>query len=143
MDTNRHEKIKTFKRTCPPVFDFCQHQRFDPVVSGNVKSFMKTEDVKCQILLGKDDFVAKFKNHLKGNDNLEEIPKSQRYMGRPLLGDIFKKEVDKNINKRNRLIFDSVEKHGYSQKEIADYLNMHYSTISRVMKDINMSKYKT
>jgi len=101
------------------------------------------KDVKCQILLGKDDFVAKFKNHLKGNDNLEEIPKSQRYMGRPLLGDIFKKEVDKNINKRNRLIFDSVEKHGYSQKEIADYLNMHYSTISRVMKDINMSKYKT
>ncbi|MEW6003075.1 MAG: helix-turn-helix domain-containing protein [Nitrospirota bacterium] len=36
-----------------------------------------------------------------------------------------------------------MEKYGYSQKEIADYLKMHYSTISRILKDDSISKGKT
>lgn len=33
----------------------------------------------------------------------------------------------------HRKIREAVERHGYSQKEIADYLKMHYSTISRLV----------
>ena len=36
--------------------------------------------------------------------------------------------------KRNELIFAAVEEWGYSQKEVADYLSLHYSTVSRLGK---------
>ena len=34
----------------------------------------------------------------------------------------------------NRVLVKSVEKYSYSQKEVADYLGLHYSTISRLLK---------
>jgi transposase len=44
---------------------------------------------------------------------------------------------------RNKKIAEAAERYGYSQKEIADYLKMHYSTISRLVKNETMSKNKT
>ena len=38
---------------------------------------------------------------------------------------------------RNVKIVESVEKYSYSQKEVADYLGLHYSTISSLLKRIN------
>jgi hypothetical protein len=37
---------------------------------------------------------------------------------------------------RNRKIAAAVEKNGYSQVEIANYLNLHYSTVTRLVKEI-------
>ncbi|MCL4469343.1 MAG: helix-turn-helix domain-containing protein [Deltaproteobacteria bacterium] len=39
-----------------------------------------------------------------------------------------------NITKRNKTIIDAVMNYGYSQKEIADMLGLHYSMISRLLK---------
>ncbi|HDO22794.1 MAG TPA: XRE family transcriptional regulator [Nitrospirae bacterium] len=36
---------------------------------------------------------------------------------------------------RDRRIREAIEKHGYSRKEIADHLNLRYSTISRLVRD--------
>ena len=36
---------------------------------------------------------------------------------------------------KNRNIIKAVEEYGYSQKEIADYLKVHYSTISRLINE--------
>jgi len=44
---------------------------------------------------------------------------------------------------RNNKIAAAVEIYGYTQKEVADYLKMHYSTISRLIKNDTMSKNKT
>ncbi|HHT9116531.1 MAG TPA: hypothetical protein ACFYEL_08685 [Candidatus Wunengus californicus] len=41
---------------------------------------------------------------------------------------------------RNVKIVESVEKYNYSQKEVSDYLGMHYSTISRLLKKNQLLK---
>ena len=40
-------------------------------------------------------------------------------------------------------IVKAVGKYGYSQKDVADYLEMHYSTISRTMKNEITAKSKS
>jgi transposase len=65
-------------------------------------------------------------------------------VNRPSLEDIFEdifKDVKRERVKRNREIADAVERWGYSQKEVADHLGLHYSTVSRLIKEGNL-KYQ-
>ncbi|MBI5101684.1 MAG: transposase [Nitrospirae bacterium] len=86
-----------------------------------------------QGLLGDEGFSGELKGYLKGVDGLKEIPKSQRYLGRPALGEIFAAELVGKKKQRNRMILDAVKRCGYSQNEIAAYLGLHYTTISRIV----------
>ena len=36
--------------------------------------------------------------------------------------------------KRKKKVQEAVERHGYSQKEVADYIGIHYSVISKLLK---------
>ena len=99
--------------------------------------------VKGQILLGEEDFIGEFINYVKGHEDIKEIPRRQRYIGRPGLGSLFKERIVKEKRTRNRKIAEATERHGYSQREVADYLKMHYSTISRIIKNETTSKNKT
>jgi len=77
-------------------------------------------------------------------EDIKEIPKGQRYINRPSLEEIFKGEkVEKR--KRDRGVEEAVRRWGYSQGEVSDYLGLHYSTVSRLMKEIESktSKFKT
>jgi len=89
------------------------------------------KDVKGQSILGEDEFIERFINHVKGYEEVKEIPKSQRYIGRPGLSELLKgaKRRDE-ISKKAK---EAIEKYGYSQKEVADYLGIHYSTVSRMV----------
>ncbi len=60
--------------------------------------------------------------------------KQQRFIGRPCLKMLFNKKTGITRRERNVKIVKSVEKYSYSQKEVADYLGLHYSTISRLLK---------
>jgi len=82
---------------------------------------------------GKDDFVDRLLGYVLGHEDIKEIPKSRRYIGRPGLDELFTSRVLQDKQKRNRTMRAAVMNHGYSQKEIADYLGMHYSTISRLV----------
>lgn len=88
--------------------------------------------VKGQGILGEDDFVETLSSYMKGQRDIQEIPKRQRFVTRPELEVIFKRKTA--TADRNRKIRKAVEEHGYSQKEIADYLGMHYASISRLMR---------
>jgi len=66
-------------------------------------------------------------------EDIKEIPRNQRYINRPGLKELFKASIINKKQERGRKIREAVERHGYSQKEIADYLKMHYSTISRLV----------
>ena len=101
--------------------------------------------VKGQIILGKDDFIEKFIDHVRKHEEIKEIPRSQRYVDRPKLSELFKGENMKDKRKRDKKIREAVKRYGYSQNEIAEHLGMHYSTISRLMKDgeDDTSKLKT
>jgi REP element-mobilizing transposase RayT len=89
-------------------------------------------DIRNQIILGKDDFVSRFGKYAKGSEDLKEIPKGQRYVNRLSLKELFKSD-EKDKEKRDCKIREAVENYGYSQKEIADFTGMHYSTISRLV----------
>jgi len=43
---------------------------------------------------------------------------------------------------REQLIYQSYERHGYTMKEIADYLEVHYASVSRSIKRYKNKRIK-
>lgn len=72
--------------------------------------------------------------YAKGAKEFKEIPRTQRYLNRPGLEQLFLKRMERDKDWRNRKIVDAIKDWGYTQKEIADCLGMHYSTVSRIMR---------
>ena len=86
----------------------------------------------------------RFSEVAKGAEELKEIPRSQRFLSRPALHDLFCENQADNRKQRNEVITEAVQVHGYSQKEVADYLELHYCTISRILaKSEKRSRSKT
>lgn len=118
-------------------------KRYREFVGAGIRGESIWSKVKGQILLGEEDFVEEFINYIKGHEDIKEIPRSQRYIGRPSLGSLFKENILKDKRTRDKKIAEATERYGYSQREVADYLKMHYSTISRIIKNETTSKSKT
>ncbi len=100
------------------------------------KGFWK--ELQGQVLLGEEKFVEKFKDVLEDKKQLKEIPRSQRYLGRPSLEKIFRGQ--KTRAQRNININIAYLRHGYKLKEIADSLGVHYSTVSKVITEAEAKK---
>ena len=66
-----------------------------------------------------------------------------RYLGRPGLEDLFSGKVVRDRKVRNERVGKAIGEWGYSQREVADYLRLHYSTLSRIMKEREKSTNKT
>jgi len=88
------------------------------------------EGVQAQVLLGGEDFVGKLEGYVKGYEEIREIPRSQRYLNRPKLKSLFEGKLGKT--KRDARILQAVNRYGYSQREVADCLGLHYATVSRL-----------
>ncbi len=103
------------------------------------------KNVKGGSILGKDEFMDTLTDYLKGRREIREIPKNQRYVNRPALEEIFTDGTRKSKPVRDKKIIEAVERHGYSQREVADYIRMHYSTISGIInaRNRNISTSKT
>lgn len=91
------------------------------------------KDVQGQSLLGQEEFAAGFINYVKGYENIKEIPRQQRYLSRPQLGEIFKTVTRDNKDALYKKAKVSVQTYGYSLRQIADHLGVHYSTVSRMV----------
>ena len=68
-------------------------------------------------------------------EEIEVIPRHQRFVGRPCLETLFNKKTGTKRRERNVKIVESVEKYRYRQQEVTDYLWPNYSTISRLLKN--------
>jgi len=55
-------------------------------------------------------------------------------MNKPPLGDIFRSEVLGDRRKRDRSIREAVLDHGYTQREVADHLGIHFTSVSRILR---------
>lgn len=103
-----------------------------------VKAGMGEEDlwkeVQGQSILGEEGFVETLLDYVKRYRDIQEIPKRQRYLGRPKLQDIFSGKEFSDRKQRDRKIIEAIEKYGYSQREIARHLDMHYASISRLAR---------
>ncbi len=86
--------------------------------------------IQAQVLLGNEEFVDKLKGYVKGYEEVLEITRSKRYLSRPKLKALFDGKLTKA--KRDARIVQAVHRYGYSQREIADFLKLHYATVSRL-----------
>ena len=91
--------------------------------------------VKGQAILGEDDFVDSFSHYFGRHQDVAEIPKSQRYANRPALEKIFIGRMLSDRAKRDRMIREAVEKYGYTQRAVADYLGFHFTYVSRILNE--------
>ena len=95
------------------------------------------KDLQSGLILGSLQFARDMVNKYGNKESGEHI-KKERFAGRPSLEEIF--EGVKEKNKRNFLIFKSFKKHGYTQTEIGECLNLHYSTVSRLIDNKKKKK---
>jgi hypothetical protein len=86
-----------------------------------------------QVILGGEDFVSGIQELLDEKKENKEIPRTQRYSGRPLLLDLFSSPNREDKKKRNKIIPKAHFSYGYTLKEIGKCLEIHYSTVSRAL----------
>lgn len=91
-------------------------------------------DAKGQAILGDDEFVDSLIDHLKKHKNIPDIPKSQRYLNRPSLEELFTEGILQNKGIRNEKIVEAVEEHGYRQREVAEHLGIFFTSVSRILR---------
>jgi putative transposase len=109
-------------------------KRYRAFVKDGIGGHRIWEDVKGQSILGERDFVDRLIDLVRGYGQVIEIPKGQRYVTRPTLGEIFK-GAEGGKQKRDAGIADAVTRWGYSEREVANHLGLHYSTVSRLIND--------
>ncbi|MEW6041052.1 MAG: hypothetical protein AB1633_05985 [Elusimicrobiota bacterium] len=60
--------------------------------------------------------MERFVDYLKGSEDIKEIPRSQRYINRPSLCNLFGNEILKDKYKRGKKVLEGVEEYGYIQR---------------------------
>lgn len=88
-----------------------------------------------QTLLGGEGFVEKLKPYLTGLRKLREVPRKQRLLDRPSLKSLFGDADQGSKARRNQLIRRAHLQCGYTLKEIAAHLDLHYTTVSKVVNE--------
>jgi len=87
-----------------------------------------------QIVFGGSDFVADIQSRLNEAKEIGEFPRAQRFPGRPPIEALFSKQEIQDKKARNKQIESAHMQYGYTLKEIADQLKIHYTTVSKVLK---------
>lgn len=95
------------------------------------KSFGK--ELAGKIILGTEEFIKAIRQIIETEEETEEVPRFQRYVGRPTLEELFK--IKDHADKDSlRLSMKAAYNHGYTMKEIGNHLGIHYATVSRALK---------
>lgn len=108
-------------------------KKYDEFVYGGMYMESPWEGVSGQIVLGDERFTEKMQELISDSDKVGEIPKGQKYLNRPSLKQLFNKDLGEDKKKRNDRVREAVEVHGYNQREVASFLSLHYTTVSRIM----------
>jgi len=83
-------------------------------------------------ICGTEEFCEQIHDLVKDKVYIRDIPRQQRFMGRPSIAQIFDGWVD--LQERDEGICRAVHKLGYKQSEVADYLGLAPSTVSTIVK---------
>jgi hypothetical protein len=89
------------------------------------------------IFLGSDAFVTSLQSNLNAEARLREIPAVQR---RPLPKPLAQIAEE---HERDEAILRAYASGGYSLQEIGDHFDLHYSRVSRIVKQRRLAKDKT
>lgn len=83
------------------------------------------EQVRGQVLLGREIFVESLLSHLQDKQALTEIPRAQRFAASPTLGQLFSARLRANRVQRDAVIRRAYLDHGYSLSEIGRTVGVH------------------
>jgi REP element-mobilizing transposase RayT len=83
------------------------------------------------LVVGGEAFRARLRERAPDAGVLAEVPRAQRFALRPSLAELFAGVESRR--ERNARCVAAVREHGYSAKAVADFLGLHYATVSRVV----------
>lgn len=86
-----------------------------------------------QVFLGDENFISRMRELLGDKQEIKEIPRSQRYPGRPTLDSLFSGTDSASKQERNQRIVEAHLLYGYTMKEVAGALGIHYTTVSKIL----------
>jgi len=92
------------------------------------------DDLQEQIILGDKAFVEKIQEMIKDKEDIVEIPRKQRFAGRQSLEELFSNTAELKKELRNQKIARAHIEYGYTLKEIADSIGVHYTTVSKIVR---------
>jgi len=110
-------------------------RRYREFVEAGIGLASPWEALQGQTLLGGEGFVEKLKPYLSGQRKLREIPRKQRLVDRPSLKSLFGGADQNTKARRNQLIRRAHLQCGYTLSEIAAHLDIHYTTVSKVVNE--------
>ncbi len=101
------------------------------IKDGIGEEFLKKE-LTGRIILGKQKFIEGIRQIIKSKEKIKEVPRVQRYVGRPTLEELFgnRNHADKDLI---RQLIKKAYHYGYTMQEIGKQLGVHYATVSRVL----------
>lgn len=108
-------------------------KRYRQFVAEGIDRPSPWDQLAGQILLGSEAFVKQMARKLKAAETLPEIPRRQRFAARPSLKALFPEDGFRDKTARDRVIRQAHREHGYTLSEIGRKLDMHYTTISKVV----------
>ncbi|MCK8603437.1 transposase [Desulfoferrobacter suflitae] len=109
-------------------------QRYREFVADGLKNPVSPwKKLTGQVFLGSENFVACMRELVGDSEKIREIPRAQRYPGRPPLDQLFADITGGDRQRRNNRIMQAHITHGYTLKEIADCLDIHYTTVSKIV----------
>lgn len=82
-------------------------------------------------ILGREAFAESLRPCLHDPARLRDIAIGQRPSQRPPLKELLDESLSRDV--RNAQILEAHCRHGYTMKAIADHLDLHYSTVSRIV----------
>lgn len=89
------------------------------------------ERVSSRPVIGDDAFVARVGERCRDAARSAQIPRGQRSAGRPGLGELFMGVSSRA--ERDRRAVAAVRDHGYAMRQVAEFLGLHYITVSRAL----------
>jgi hypothetical protein len=92
------------------------------------------EQLKQQIYLGDDDFVAATQSRIGGNGRFDEIPSAQR---RPIPRSL--EAYENEADDRESAIVTAYRSGGYSMRAIGRHFGLHLSRVSQILMEIDDS----
>jgi putative transposase len=90
-----------------------------------------------QVILGDERFARQARKRAHTRTDVKEVPRRQRYAGRPSLGVLFGEIAGVKKAERNGLIRKAHQEYGYTLSSIGEALGLHYTTISKVVNEEN------
>ncbi len=104
-------------------------ERYAAFVAEGVSGRRVWDDLRYQVFLGGDDFVARFAEAVKPGDDLREVPRAQR---RPFVLSLA--EFERKHETRKQAMVAAYLSGAYTLQEVGDHFGVHYATVSRAVK---------